>query len=462
MKKVTQRLKKSALALGLTALMVVGLSACMKMDAEFTVNTDNTVSSKMIVAGQDSVLEPAAAMAGVSVRELLAQSMESSGQSLDDPDVKYEEYAADGYTGWTITSTKPQPLGDFQGETAQAGSMSLIRDGDEFKLTGTVDMTSEASAMGGSDEAASMMEGVDIKFTFIFPGKVKSSTGTIDGNKVTFTPKVGESTSIEAVASAKAGLGSLLIILGIAVGGIVVVAAVFILLLRARKNKAARNEQDAAMPGAYPGAPAPGFAAGQQPAFGAPPTQPGFAAPPAAGYGAEQQPDFGGSPQAPAFGAPAAQPQPGFAVPPAQPDSGSAPSGPGFPPPQPDFGAPPQQTNSSGTMPQPGFPPPAAPQPPGFGAPPPPAYAAPPPPNYAAQPPVQPGYPQPQAEPGYPQPAAQPGYPQPQPGGQPQFGGYPAAPGYGPPVQPGQPAEPEGPPPLSQPIARPGEAPPGQ
>jgi hypothetical protein len=373
-----------ALVVGLAAALALLMTGCVREHVDFTVNSDDTVSIAGTMALDDAFLAQMASMQGLTAEEFL-ERMKS------DPDlneqlgakgkVDLEDYAADGYTGWTFQAREPETLESFNepGEDDSTGDVTVTRRGDEFVVNGEIDMTPEALgpeyAVGDDPATQSLLNRLDLKITFTFPGKVKSSTGVIDGNKVTFTPKMGERTKIEAVASAKAGLGSLLVILGIAVGVIAVVALLAIMLLKGKKKRAAaRAAAEAPADLGYPGAGYPGFG---QPGFG----QPGFGAPPAGAY-----PPAVSQPQG--FGAP-----PGAAVPPAAPQA---------------FGAPP----AAGYPAQPGYPPAAAGVPGAFPA---------------------------------------PGYPPP---GQ-AFGAQPPMYGVGP-------AQDDAPPPLSQPVARPGEIAPGQ
>jgi hypothetical protein len=234
----------------LAAALAVVMSGCMRLQVEYGVNPDDTVSTKGVVAFDDSFLEEMAQEQGVSVDEFLEQSeiqTELEGSLGGDGDVTLAEYAADGHTGWSFTADEPQPLESVNGieGSEDANPLTLVRQGDEFILSGQLDLSSEgvgvSAEMLEDPETAEMIDQMDIEFVFTFPGKVKSSTGAIDGNKVTFKPEFGEVVKLDTVAAAKEGLGSQAVILAAAAGAIVVVAVIVIVLLTARKKRAARQ-----------------------------------------------------------------------------------------------------------------------------------------------------------------------------------------------------------------------------
>ena len=77
------------------------------------------------------------------------------------------------------------------------------------------------------------MDNFEFRVSITFPGEVKSATGDIDGNTVTWEPRIGENTRVEAVASAIPSASSpLLMILLIAAGALVLGAIVFLLTHR--------------------------------------------------------------------------------------------------------------------------------------------------------------------------------------------------------------------------------------
>ena len=54
----------------------------------------------------------------------------------------------------------------------------------------------------GTEVPQEFLDNFEFQISITFPGEVKSATGAVDGNTVTWEPKIGENTRIEAVASA--------------------------------------------------------------------------------------------------------------------------------------------------------------------------------------------------------------------------------------------------------------------
>ncbi|MDR3107701.1 MAG: hypothetical protein LBU05_05835, partial [Bifidobacteriaceae bacterium] len=231
--------------MALTVAVCLGLNGCMKVTADYQVNADDTARAKMIIAYKDSDLETISQMSGTSVEDMKAElkaSIESSFEEDADQNVKIEEYAADGYTGYLLTDAEPEPISRIAEDNDDTGELNLKHEKNQFILDGFIDLTGpeyDPAANGFVDPVMlSMAQSIELELSFTFPGKVKSSTGVIDGNKVTFTPKLGQSTEIKAVAADGIALSPVLL-LAIAVGAIAVLAGLSILLLTLRKKRAA-------------------------------------------------------------------------------------------------------------------------------------------------------------------------------------------------------------------------------
>ena len=119
-------------------------------------------------------------------------------QGQDDPAadaVRTEEFQQDGYTGTRYVYPEAQ-VGEVG---AQVGwPIDVVRKGDDYLVSGTLDLTEEALGSRGGASIDNLSVTVDITF----PGKVESSNGTIDGNTVRWEPAVGESVTIRAQGSA--------------------------------------------------------------------------------------------------------------------------------------------------------------------------------------------------------------------------------------------------------------------
>lgn len=260
------------------------------MHVDLTINPDDTVSMDMIVAISDE----AAKALGMEPQE--AWDMAGTDLTTDMPEgAKVTPYKQDGYTGSRFT-LENQPLGGADGLFA-GDSLSIVREGDEYVVSGEMDMTDEGGDMEG-------MEGMDIRVSMTFPGRVIEANGTIEGNKVTWVPAIGEVTEFSARAAASPGGGGSLWLIIAIVAAVLVIGGVVVGVVMASKKKAAAAAAAAPMAGApmgYGQPPAYGEqpAYGQAPAYGEPP-----AAPPAPEAAAA--PPEAPAPEAPAPEAPAA------------------------------------------------------------------------------------------------------------------------------------------------------------
>jgi type II secretory pathway pseudopilin PulG len=288
------------------------------MTLDFTVNSNDTISGEMVMAVSDSLLE----MAGTSFDEALESSGSSSpfGEGAEEEGT-IEPYAADGFTGQKFTFDSV-PLDRFAQTSDTTGmSLAITRDGSVFKLSGGLDLASQ------DPEAANLGElgDLDLRVSITFPGKVTQSNGEVEGNKVTWTPKLGEANTFEATASA-GGSSAPLLVIGIVVLVLLVVAgAVVIFAVRSSRKKKAlakaaaqANEAAGTADGqAFQAAPVPTDPALGYPAAG---EAPGYPAPTAETPGTTGTPGTGPAPAS--YPAPAAT---GADLPPATTEPGTPP-----------------------------------------------------------------------------------------------------------------------------------------
>ena len=167
-----------------------------------TLNEDDTFDGSVVMAFSDEL----ATSMGSDPQELWDQ-MGSEMESELPEGATQEPYAQDGYTGTKITYAD-QPISQLS--SAGADSISVAREGDEYVVSGSMDMTGEEfnpdTGDATSDELTQqMMDSLDIKISITFPGEVAESNGEIDGNTVTWTPVVGEVNEMTARGSAVAG-----------------------------------------------------------------------------------------------------------------------------------------------------------------------------------------------------------------------------------------------------------------
>lgn len=270
------------LGIGTLALLLAG---CFKVNMDVEISPDNMVSGSAIVAVDQSILE----LSGQSVDQLFAD-MDIS----DLPEgAAVEAYEDGGFVGQEIIFDGVS-LEEFQGSQTFSGSgeeLSIERRGDEFHVSGRLDMSGEEFT-GGGQIPQQLLESFEFRISITFPGEVRSATGEIDGNKVTWEPTFGQDNPIQAVASAIPSESSPLLLILLIVVGAFVLGAVAFLLMRGRSPAPATvplSEGAGPIEGgttsAQPGAPAvteppPPLAAPPSPV---PPTEPAPPAPEAPG-----------------------------------------------------------------------------------------------------------------------------------------------------------------------------------
>lgn len=251
-------------------LLVFLMSACLKLDMNLVVSSDNTVSGSVIFAVQKQILE----LAGGSVDDLAAEAPLPS----DAPGVTVSDYEDDTFAGKQFTFDAV-PLAEFAGDTE--GELQITREGDVFHVSGALDFSSGLSGATGVSgfDASTFLQGAELKIQITFPGAVSDANGEIDGNTVTWVPELGKRLDLQATASAiESGGGSSMTLLLI-IGAVVVVLAIVIGVVMSQRRK----QPAVAMAGAEMGeAGAPPAAADgvSPPSAEMAPPPPGDAAPP--------------------------------------------------------------------------------------------------------------------------------------------------------------------------------------
>jgi hypothetical protein len=381
------------------ALLVAG---CMRIDMALTLNEDDTVDGSAVMAISDEVAR-AAGQDPQALWDQLGGQMESGLP----PGATQEPYAEDGYTGTRLTYTD-QPISQMS-STGGTDPLSITREGDDFVVSGEMDLSDEELGIDGTDPQSDemtrqMMEGFDVRISVTFPGEVGETNGEVDGSTVTWTPVLGEVTEISARGSAVAGGAAApdeetgdgsdegatdpdatdlddaaafpWWLLGI-VAGLVLLGIVGLVLWLVLRKKPSDQGGPGSQQGVYAGAPGPYGVPGQAPGPGYPGQQggqhPGAPQPypgqPYPGGPAGPQGQYAPPPAAPYGGAPGPQGAPGPYAP-AQPAQGQ-PGQAGQPHPQPAPTTPlaPQQPAPTQPLPPAGTAPGAPTQPPTPGQP---------------------------------------------------------------------------------------------
>ncbi len=189
--------------LALVGLVALTLSGCVRMDIAMTLHPDDTVDGSMVMAISDEV----ATSMGMDPQTLWDEAMAEGGTELPEGGTQ-EPYAQDGYTGVRYT-LDPAPISAMTTAGDVTDDMRIVREGDEFVLDGTMDLTEMTADAAGDDASAQMQEAMldqfDIRLSFTFPGEVTEHNGTLDGTTVVWTPAPGDQLVMHARGSAVEG-----------------------------------------------------------------------------------------------------------------------------------------------------------------------------------------------------------------------------------------------------------------
>ncbi|WP_407319388.1 hypothetical protein UQW22_03135 [Isoptericola halotolerans] len=277
-----RRLRAAVVAV-LAAVGLLALAGCMKLDMDLNLSEDDTVSGAMTVAFSDQLAETM----GMDPQELWDQAGDEVASDL--PEGSSQEPYADGeYTGTTVTFAD-MPLEELSGTGTD--ELSITRDGDEYVVQGTMDMTDDTGQM--SSLPPGVADSFDVRIAVTFPGEVVETNGTVEGSTVEWRPAMGESTEIFARGEASSGgLGGGFPwwVVGVVVGLAVIALVVFLVVRSNRRSETAERTGtptattatgatgDAASPGGTP-VPNPYTPGGTQPQPAPPLGQPPVATP---------------------------------------------------------------------------------------------------------------------------------------------------------------------------------------
>ena len=274
---------EGVLEMSRTGLRVVGavllallLTGCIKLNVDLNVSSSNTVDGTMIFAFSKQLL----AITGQSADQLLQSS---APLPTDVPGLSTKPYEDDKFAGEEFTF-EGVPLEKFNGTGEE--DLRIERQGDVFEVSGVLDLSSAGGASGitgpsGLGDAVNQaFSTADIRISITFPGAVTRSNGEVDGNTVTWRPKLGQRLELQATAKATGGgsSSSTILLIVIAVAAVAVIVVVAFLLARRSKGGGPGTAGAEGMEMAATGSP--GSSMEASPPM-PPPTPPGVMPPPA-------------------------------------------------------------------------------------------------------------------------------------------------------------------------------------
>ncbi|MBK5237949.1 MAG: hypothetical protein JJE28_02420 [Actinomycetales bacterium] len=241
MRSIRKPLALVALAIATT----LALTGCIKFDVALTVSDKDTVSGQATVA----ISKQLAAMgipdssSNSSTDQLFAEGEGVTSEPFDDGAFVGSTYKFDSV-----------PLVNFSSGGSDSGQISIVREGENLITSGSLDMGS-ASSDESNPFAKSMMSGMastaDMSISITYPGEILETNGVIDGQTVTWSPKLGEVTSLDAIV--KAPLTNYVpLLVGGGIALLVIAGVVTLMVIRRKKATTAAAPVSSGSAGASP------------------------------------------------------------------------------------------------------------------------------------------------------------------------------------------------------------------
>lgn len=238
-RETTLRPRRAGAAIIAGLVVLVSLSGCLRLDMDVAISGD-TVDGTMIVAFDRRLLS----LTGQTEQDLLAGFARDTNLP-DGHGVRVEEYADDIYVGRRLILTGVS-LAEFAGGGADPDELSIVHDSvaGVYRVHGVMDLT---AVDGVPAEVAPMISSLRIHISITFPGPVLRHNGELAGTTVTWQPRAGERTMIQAEANDESSL-SWSVVAAVLVGLAGVLAAIAILGVRVLRGR------DSAAPAVNPAA----------------------------------------------------------------------------------------------------------------------------------------------------------------------------------------------------------------
>ncbi|WP_205856334.1 LppM family (lipo)protein [Phytoactinopolyspora endophytica] len=178
---------------------------------DLTINEDETVDGTMITGVSSEFISMAEMSDDPAAGDMSGLEDLTEFNPDDFPDGASATPYDDGtYEGQEVTFNGA-PLSEFEGTTD--GDLSIERQGDEYVVSGTLDLsdmdTSDLDELEGMEDVPpGMLDGMmdfDMRIAVTFPGEVTDHNGELDGTTVTWIPEVGQPNEVFARAQASGG-----------------------------------------------------------------------------------------------------------------------------------------------------------------------------------------------------------------------------------------------------------------
>ena len=161
----------------LALAVALALSGCLRFSADLTLDSDNTVSGRYVVA----VKQGTGDTYGMSDRALAEELWGEYSKAQAFADVAPGDYSKDGYVGVTV-SFADEPLDTFAPTGTDWG---VRRVGDEFVVSGPSSAVTQAAQRELPDsEVARELADAQFLVSVTFPGTVTQSNGSVEKRTV--------------------------------------------------------------------------------------------------------------------------------------------------------------------------------------------------------------------------------------------------------------------------------------
>ena len=232
------KIKRTLAALLLVVSVVTATTGCMKMDMSLKVNDQDKVSGSMVVG----ITKSLASMADPTS----SSNLDTNNLLKDTKNVTVEKFDDGKYVG-TRYKFSNLPLKQFAPTLGDTSSFGITRKGDNLVVSGKMDMgdgsTTDTSNPFAAQMAKAMAASFDIKISVTLPGEIKSTNGVTKGQTISWVGAMGKDLNMEAVSYAPLPKPiNWALIGGITAGGLAILAAATLLILRQRKKSRATQD----------------------------------------------------------------------------------------------------------------------------------------------------------------------------------------------------------------------------
>ena len=227
------KLKRTFASITTALAIVLMTTGCIKLNMDLTVDSKDTVSGTIVFAVAKSLSEYAEKSGSTN-----SSAPTTDGLLKNAKDVKVSKFDDGDFVGSSYTF-KNLALEELTPKVGDNSTFGIAREGDNLVVSGAMDF-SAGDAAESNPFADAMMAGfaasTDIRISVTLPGEIKETTGTIEGQKITWKGKFGKKLELQALAYAPLTPPIDWLLVG-GIGGFILVAAVAATLILRKKSR---------------------------------------------------------------------------------------------------------------------------------------------------------------------------------------------------------------------------------